>query len=309
MSIRRPARALFLLSDPVSTIGSIIRKIASAASDAHATWAFRRSGGSYRFSGVYGSFEAAEAALPRGQIHGFNHHDVADYFVRTHIVFNPSDYAVLFWLSHLFKAGLTLFDYGGGIGQSYYVYQEFLRLPESSRWSVCDVSAMAARGRILAEEKQTKRLEFTTDFARAQEASILLTTGTLQYVRDDLAHLLAGLPAQPAHVLLNRVPMYEGDDYCTIQHTQHSFASYKVMNQARFVAGMNTLGYEMVDAWYLPRSLRIPFHPRFSVPYYRGFYFRLKSDKSAETATFPATNLPGYLLPAGAKQDKYPAGL
>jgi hypothetical protein len=37
---------------------------------------------------------------------------------------------------------------------------------------------------------------------------------------------------------------------------------------------MEKINYEKIDEWLLPRSLRIPFHPRRFVSNFRGFYFR-----------------------------------
>jgi hypothetical protein len=38
---------------------------------------------------------------------------------------------------------------------------------------------------------------------------------------------------------------------------------------------MEGLGYTKLDQWYLPRTLKIPFHPERYVSSYRGFYFCL----------------------------------
>lgn len=257
-------------------ISSPARALVSTVHDLHDSWAFRRNGGSYRFKGVYSTYNQAEAAMPSETLHGFDHEIVADYFAETHIIFNPSDYAVLFWLSGLLPSAQPLFDFGGGVGQAFYVYQSFLNLPDHMRWIVCDVEALAKRGRRLADERQANGLDFTTDFAACNGAAIMLTTGVLQYVEADLPELLAGLSDPPEHVLINRVPMYDGESYYTIQHAHHSYAPYKVSNLHAFIRNMESTGYEKVDEWYLPRSLRIPFHPAQFVPCYHGFYFRKK---------------------------------
>jgi putative methyltransferase (TIGR04325 family) len=88
--------------------------------------------------------------------------------------------------------------------------------------------------------------------------------------------MLAGLEELPHHILINRVPLYDGEAYYTVQRSRHSYVVYKVMNLAAFIRGMEELGYEKVDQWYLSRFLRIPFHPQSFVANYWGFYFRLK---------------------------------
>jgi putative methyltransferase (TIGR04325 family) len=264
---------------------SPIRALLSSAYDAGNYLSFGRHGGSHRFRGVYASYASAQASLPAGALQGFDHASVAEYFVDTHMVFNPSDYPVLFWLSKLLKNGDMLFDFGGGVGQSFYLYKRFLCFPERMRWLVCEVEALARRGAQLAEENKAENLEFTTSFSRACGAAIMMTTGVLQYVEADLPSLLAGLSEQPEHVLVNRVPMYSGKTYYTVQHSLHSFAPYKVLNLESFVVSMEELGYEKVDQWYLSRSLKVPFHPAQSVPFYHGFYFRLRESIASESAT------------------------
>jgi len=164
-------------------ISTPARALVSAIQDLHDCWAFRRSGGSYRFRGVYSTYEEAEAAMPSNSLHGFNHGPVANYFADTHVVFNPSDYAVLFWLSGILPSPQPLFDFGGGVGQSFYVYQSFVNLRDHMRWIVCEVEALAERGKALAKEKHAKGLNFTTDFTACNGSAIMLTSGVLQYVQ------------------------------------------------------------------------------------------------------------------------------
>ncbi|MBB6142934.1 putative methyltransferase (TIGR04325 family) [Silvibacterium bohemicum] len=268
----------------MAAVRSSIRALLSTAYDAGNYLSFSRHGSSHRFKGVYASYAAAQAALPAGAFHGFDHASVAEYFVDTHMVFNPSDYPVVFWLSKLMKSGDLLFDFGGGVGQSFYLYQRFLPFPERTHWLVCEVEALARRGGQLAEENHAPNLEFTTSFSQACGAAVLMTTGVLQYVEAELPSLLASLSKLPEHVLVNRVPMYSGKTYYTVQHSLHSFAPYKVSNLESFVVNMEELGYEKVDQWYLSRSLKIPFHPAQSVPFYHGFYFRLREPLASASA-------------------------
>jgi putative methyltransferase (TIGR04325 family) len=258
-------------------IKTTFRGLASSARDLYDYWSFVRSSANHRFRGVYGSYSAAQAALPAEGLQGFNHQSVAEFFVDTHFVFNPSDYPILFWLSQILQPGQLLFDFGGGVGQCFYLYQNFLHLPDGLRWLVCDVEALAKRGAQVAEEKKAA-IEFTTRFADAADASVFFTAGALHYIEAELSAMLADLPRLPRHVLINRVPMYEGETYYTLQHSEHSFVPNKVMNMDGFIRGMEDLGYEKVDQWYLPRTLKIPFHPERYVNSYRGFYFRRKGD-------------------------------
>ena len=57
-----------------------------------------------RYRGVYATYQEAEAALPKGRDHGF-HEDVPDFFKKTQLGFNQSDYPVLLRLLQALKPG------------------------------------------------------------------------------------------------------------------------------------------------------------------------------------------------------------
>lgn len=244
--------------------------------DLYDVWVFNRRGKSRRYRGVYRSYQAAQAAMPQGRLQGFNHNTVADFFAETHFVFNPSDYPVLFWLAQLLKTAHTIFDFGGGVGQCYFLYKRYLHTPGDVEWIVCEVESQALRGAELAKEAGASSLRFTTRVEEAAGCDVFFTAGVLHYLEPDLSALLAGLPQLPKHVLVNRVPLYEGEAYYTVQRGEHSYLVHKVMNLDAFIRGMEELGYEKVDQWYLHRSIRIPLHPERSVRYFWGFYFRRK---------------------------------
>jgi len=227
-----------------------------------------------RYRGVYSSFAAAQSAIPKGRPEGFELAAVPDFFIDTHFLFNPNDYPVLLWLSQALEPGSKIFDLGGGFGQSYYKYQEFLRYPEGLQWQVCDVKSFMSRGPEFARQQNVTNLTFTTDRGAANGVSIYLTNGALQYIEPDLAEILSQLSSKPRHVLVNRVPMYDGEPYYTVQSSKHSYVAHKVGNISQFVESMEALGYETVDQWHLPRTLHVPFHPERFVPNFRGFYFR-----------------------------------
>jgi putative methyltransferase (TIGR04325 family) len=235
-----------------------------------------------RYRGVYSSFAAAERAIPKGRPEGFNLDAVPDFFLETHFMFNQQDYPVLLWLSQAFERKSKVFDLGGGFGQSYYKYQDYLQYPEGLQWTVCDVESFMTPGPEFARKQNATNLFFTTDRSAADGCSIYLTNGALQYIEPDLAEILAQLTLKPRHVLVNRVPLYDGKPYYTVQSSKHSYVAHKVGNTAQFAQAMEALGYETVDQWALPRTLHIPFRPERFVPNFRGFYFRQR--KSIQSA-------------------------
>lgn len=251
-----------------------LREAGEFLRDTYDVAVFNRPNKFRRYRGVYSSFAAAQAAMPAGQIHGFDHGSVADFFVDTHFVFNPSDYSVLFWLSQLLDGTRTICDFGGGVGQCYYLYKHYLPALENVEWTVCEVEAMVERGKELARESGLPALRFTTRFEDTSGCDILFTAGALHYLDQDLPDLLAKHSELPKHILINRVPLYEGEKFYTVQKGEHSYVAHKVMNLKDFIEGIERLGYRKVDQWYLQRSIRIPLHRDRTVQFYWGFYFQ-----------------------------------
>jgi len=252
----------------------MLQRAAAIARDLYTYRYFNSPEKAPRYRGVYATFAEAERSIPKGRAEGFNSDAVPEFFISKQFLFNPQDYPVLVWLSQAFEPGCRVFDLGGGIGQCYYKYREYVRYPEGVEWTVCDVESFAARGPEFAREQNAPNLHFTTDRAAAEGATVYLTNGALQYIEPDLAEILSQLSSKPRHVLVNRVPLYEGDPYFSVQSSLHSYVVHKVGNAGQFVREMEALGYTTVDQWSLPRSMHVYFHPERFVPNFRGFYFR-----------------------------------
>ena len=255
----------------------MLERVFAFARDAYTYRHFFSQARAPRYRGVYRSFAEAERAIPKGRPEGFDLVAVPDFFIGRQFAFNPQDYPVLLWLAQALEPGSKVFDLGGGFGQCYYKYQDYVRFPEGLQWLVCDVKSFLAPAQEFADKQGVQNLHFTTDRNAADGCSIYLTNGALQYIEPDLPAILAPLSSKPRHVFVNRVPMYEGDRYYTVQSSSHSFVVHKTVNALEFVRDMEGLGYTTVDQWSLPRSMHVYFHPERHVPNFRGFYFRRKT--------------------------------
>lgn len=239
---------------------------------------FRFPGNCYAcFRGVYETLEAAVADAPQTKPLGYDHVVLAEeytYNLPTRV--EAFDYPVLFWLQPLIAPDLRIFDLGGNVGVHFYVYERYLAYPSDLRWTVCDVPAIMAAGQALAATKGRRQLGWTTDIADADGADILLGSGSIQYIAS-LADLLATLPTKPRHLLLNRLPLYEGAQFVTLQNGGQVFYPQYVFNRRDFIHSLQALGYELVDVWKdTVDSCRIPFHWNRSLPYYHGLYLKLQ---------------------------------
>lgn len=227
-----------------------------------------------QFRGVYASFEEAEASIPtRGRV-GYDHAELAGMYRDRMDKANQSDYAVLFWLKGILDASAFVFDFGGHVGVSYHGWRRYLAYPPGLRWLVHDVPSIVKVGAELARERPSAGLEFTSDVADARGCTLLLAAGSLQYVDESLPALLARIGSLPRHLIVNKMPMYDGEAFVTVQSTGRAFHPYRIYNRAAFVAEMIMLGYRVVDDWTNREAhCEIPFTRGRDIDAYSGYYF------------------------------------
>lgn len=137
--------------------------------------------------------------------------------------------------------------------------------------------AVVEAGRRIASERQTRNLEFTSDFSRAASADVLLCLGVLQFIEQPLAEQLVRLSELPPHVIVNGLPLHPTTSYVTlVNNAGAGVAPYRVLRRDEFIASVTALGYELVDHWRNPeKGCRIPLHPELDLDHYSGLYFRL----------------------------------
>jgi putative methyltransferase (TIGR04325 family) len=234
------------------------------------------------FWGIFPDFNEAIRSAPDLNRVGYDAPAPAHMYRERLDTVYPNDYPVLFWLREALKESSTVFDYGGHVGIAYYAYRKYLTYPEDLTWIVCDLPVVTAAGEELAREREAASLVFTNSFERAGQASVLLAAGSLQYVDSPcLAMALSGLDSRPRHLLINRLPLYDGETFVTLQNIGTAFCAYRVFNRIDFINSIISQGYQLVDAWENSDiSCSIPFHPGRSVPAYSGLYFQLDGQQA-----------------------------
>jgi putative methyltransferase (TIGR04325 family) len=227
-----------------------------------------------RFRGVYASFAEAQASIPATAKVGYDHDAMAGLYRHRMDKANPSDYAVLFWLKGIIDARSFVFDFGGHVGVAYHGWRNYLGYPPGMRWLVHDVPAIVKVGAELARDRPSEGLAFTSDLAGARGCTIFLAAGSLQYVDESLPALLARTGTLPRHLIVNKMPLYEGPTFVTVQSTGRAFHPYRIYNRAEFVAEVVALGYRVVDDWNnREQYCEIPFAHDRDIDAYSGYYF------------------------------------
>lgn len=224
-------------------------------------------------TGVYPTHAAALAAVPKKRKVGYDNPETSNMYPFLLELSRVSDYAALFYLSQLAKPGYRIFDFGGNTGVLFYNYQRRWRMPPQLQWTVCDVPAVVEAGREFAKTRPSEGLNFTSNFADAAGADLLFTSGTLQYVPEALAQLVAKLgDAKPRHILVNRTALWDGETFFTLQSLGPVVCPYRVQNRKEFVTGMEEQGYRIKDSWECPESkINVRWHLRHRIRAYAGY--------------------------------------
>lgn len=187
----------------------------------------------------------------------------------------------MFWLRQILRSG-RLFEVGGHVGVAYYAYQRYLTHPAGLEWQINDTPAVCEAGRMLATQKGSRNLSFTTDLSQGDGADIFLSIGALQYLESSLPQILGGYAERPSDVLINMTPVAEGQPYYTLQNIGVAVCPYRIESRSELLAGMADLHYELVDSWTNPgKFCHIALHPEASLEHYEGFYFRLRQAASS----------------------------
>jgi putative methyltransferase (TIGR04325 family) len=228
--------------------------------------------------GVFANFDQARRSAPPGKPLGFANQGYVQAFTDRRSQIFSFDYPILFWLARLLRGPARLFDYGGHCGTHFYAYSRYLDYPAGFRWTVCDLPEIIRAGRQIAADQGAKTIEFTERFADADGADILLAAGSLQYIEAPVfSGSLAQLKSLPKHILLNKLPVYDGPGFVTLQNGGVAFHPMYVFNRQQFIESISALGYQLTDDWSVPsHGGRIPFHPEASFPAHSGLYFTLR---------------------------------
>ena len=131
-------------------------------------------------------------------------------------------------------------------------------------------------GEKLAKSKSSINLEFTDIEDVLEDKDVFIASGSIQYVKS-LSTLLASLTKKPRFLLLNRLPLYNGNQFVTLQNGGKVFYPQYVFNYSNFILSLEEIGYDLIDVWEDNLdSCIIPFYPEKSIRFYHGFYFKLR---------------------------------
>jgi putative methyltransferase (TIGR04325 family) len=224
--------------------------------------------------GIYSTYDEAKRAGANITRLGYNQNIINE----PEIMGEPAhmrrrDYPVLFWLAPELTEGTTLLNLGGNAGTEYFTYRQFLRFQPNMRWLVWELPYAVKFGEGVVDVLDAPELAFTTRVEEGDGADIVLASGALQYFEQDLATYVKSLRKRPTRIFVNRVPLYEGKTYFTLQNVIGSVVPYRIQCRQELVDSLSEIGYRLIDCWYEDHEIPIPFHPECRVKGFYGFYF------------------------------------
>ena len=145
---------------------------------------------------------------------------------------------------------LSVLDFGGSLGSSYYQCRDFLSILPSLKWGVVEQEIFVKRG---SEQFETEQLKFYYTIAECiQKANpnVVLLSSVLQYLPEPYVILEELINSGISHIIIDRTvfSIYERDRIA-IQHVPTSI--YKASYPLRIFGGQSLLAafrgrYEMI---------------------------------------------------------------
>lgn len=172
---------------------------------------------------------------------------------------------------------LSVLDFGGSLGTTYFQCRDFLSATGFFRWSVVEQSEHVKCGRA---EFADERLRFyiSIDECLAQEQpNVLLLSGVIQHLPKPHEFLADVLQRGFAHVIVDRTAFFSGNrDLLTVQHVPDWIyrASYPAwfLSEERFLHSFGK-HYRLVASFAALDAL----HPEKGSAAWKGFIFELQS--------------------------------
>lgn len=152
--------------------------------------------------------------------------------------------AGLMWASARSGGKLSVLDFGGSLGSSYYQNRKFFNGLESVHWSVVEQPQLVAAGRKFIEDDQLSFYESFTESVSAHKPNVILLSSVLQYLCDPYRILDQILRCPASIILIDRTPFHdEKNDIILVQNVgKHIYpASYPswVFSKTRFLNHLN----------------------------------------------------------------------
>jgi putative methyltransferase (TIGR04325 family) len=170
---------------------------------------------------------------------------------------------------------LTVFDFGGGFGTSYYQCRRFLEPVRPLRWLVVDQPSHVEHGRRDFETEELRFFATPAEVLARHRPQVLLLSGVLPCLPAPYELLAELLPHRIPYLIIDRTLfLARGVDRLTVQHGPFEIypGSYPAwfLSEARLTETVRGCGYELLVAFEGFDRIE----PEDEPAYTKGFIFR-----------------------------------
>jgi len=160
------------------------------------------------------------------------------------------DYPTIFWLNNIFtksdKSNNIILDFGGNIGNHFYLYKKYLNLSPHN-WIVVELENFIEAGRSLNNDNLN--LNFNNfENVITEKALIFHASGALQYLNESLVDVILKFETLPDYIIINRTPFSAEKSFYTIQNGGSSEYVMKIISFNEIDKLLEY--YEILDDWF-----------------------------------------------------------
>ena len=146
---------------------------------------------------------------------------------------------------------LSVIDFGGSLGSSYFQFRKFLDGIDGLQWSVVEQPAHVECGREHFESGELHFFDRVDECIARHRPNVMLLSGVIQCLPEPYAMLRSLLAHRVRHVIIDRQAFLAGGrERLTVETVPEWIypASYPAwfLNEARFVAEIAAAGYSLV---------------------------------------------------------------
>ena len=176
-------------------------------------------------------------------------------YERDSVIFNEVHYAWpvaagLMWAAAQDGGRLSVLDFGGSLGSSYFQNRQFLEGLQNVRWSIVEQTHFVKVGKQYIQDERLRFYETIDECVKTEKPNVVLLSSVLQYLEKpyDFFELLLNIDADS--LIIDRTPFLnsDADDLVKVQVTPSSIysAAYPLwfFKKSNFVRLAISHGYE-----------------------------------------------------------------
>lgn len=184
-------------------------------------------------------------------------------YERDAVVFERIEYVwpvatALMWAAARHAGELSVLDFGGSLGSTFFQNRALLAPLRSVRWGIVEQPAFVAAGRKYVQDERLRFYDSIDDCITDARPNVVLLSSTIQYLEDPYAVLRSLAGAGASVVVLDRTPFSDdGRERIVIQQVPPSIypASYpmRIVSMASVLAALRP-SYRLAASFAAPEG-------------------------------------------------------